>query len=61
MAREFLAPFPQRGVANIQTHPLLTHRLDDDVHMRMLLVGVEDHRVAVLQRKFLLRKLAHRR
>jgi hypothetical protein len=61
MAREFLAPFPQGGLANIEVHTLLAHRLDDDVHVRMLLVSMEDHRISVLQGELLLRKPAHRR
>jgi hypothetical protein len=53
VVREFLAPLTQVGLADIQALALLADRLDDHMDMRMRLVGMECHGVAVLERQLL--------
>jgi hypothetical protein len=54
-----LPPLSQSGFANIHPHPLLAHRLDDDMHVRMFLVGMKDHGITVLQSELFLRESSH--
>ena len=51
-AREVLAPISQELLVDVQPPAELTLGLDDQMHVRLLLMGVQDHRVAVL-REFL--------
>jgi len=55
------APVTQRRLLDIQTNTLLTNGLQDEVNMRMRLIGVQDKRVPMLKCKLLAREVAHRR
>ena len=51
MLGEVLPPLAQHRLADVESRPLLAHRPDYHVHMRMALVNMERHSVSVLQRK----------
>src|ERR1700688_3069502 len=53
MPRKFSPPFSHRRLAYIQPLTMLPHRFNDDVHMRMRFVGMQDKCVSVLQRELL--------
>jgi len=57
MSREFLPPPPKSGLPDIKAYPLLTHSLYHHVHMRMRLIGVKYHGIAVLERELLPREI----
>jgi hypothetical protein len=57
---EFPSPFSQRRLANVEAFPLLTHGLDDHVHVWMGFIRVQRHRVAVFEGEFLPREALHR-
>src|SRR5580700_1461340 len=60
MRSELPAPAPERRLADIQPLALLANSLDHQVDMRVILVGVQHHRIAVLECEFLPGKLAAR-
>jgi len=57
MARKFAAPFAQRRLLDVQPPALLTDRLDDGVHVRMPVIGVQGQRVAMFEGEFLATEL----
>src|SRR5262249_23544939 len=53
MSCEFLSPFSKSRLADIETHALLAYGLNDHVHVRMRLIGMQDHCIPVLERELL--------
>src|SRR5260370_5502826 len=49
MPGELPSPFAQGLFADVESHPLLAHRFHYHVHMRMRLVCMQNHCVAMLQ------------
>src|SRR6185437_10407107 len=45
-------PTAQGRLAYVQASAVLTDRLDDQVHVRVLLISVQNHEVAMLEREF---------
>src|SRR5215469_18289218 len=60
MSCELSAPLSQCGFSNIEPLPLLAHRLDDEVYVRMLLVRVQNQGIAMLEGKLFAGKVAAR-
>src|SRR5271167_2418159 len=61
MVCEPLSPFPQGGLFNVQTLPLIACGLDEHVDMRMRLVRVQSHHIAMLECKLLPGEIPYRR
>src|SRR6185312_4962161 len=59
MSREFPPPPPQGRLANVKALALLAHRPDDHMHVRMRLVGMQHHYVAMLQCELITREVLH--
>src|SRR6185437_9081443 len=59
MPREFPSPASQGRFADVKPRPLLAHRPDDHMHVRMRLVRMQHHRVAVVEREFLTREVLY--
>ncbi len=53
--REESAPLSQCGFPDVETPPILAHRPDDQVHMRMILVRMHGQDVAMLEGELLAR------
>jgi hypothetical protein len=52
--RRKATPPPTKGrLAYLQPLAVLADRFDDQVHVRMVLIGVQDHEVAMFEREFL--------
>src|SRR5580658_9053868 len=49
MSRKFSAPLTEGGLADVQPHALLADRFNDHVHVRMRLVRMQDHGIAMLR------------
>lgn len=47
------APLSQCGFPDVETLPVLAHRLDDQVHMRMILVRMHGEGIAMLEGELL--------
>ena len=57
MPSKFPPPLPKCRLANVESPALLAHGLDHEVDVRVVLVGMEHHRVPMLQCKLLTRKV----
>src|SRR5579871_5767211 len=55
--REILAPPAQHFLIDVQSAPLLALGLHDQVNVRVLLIGMQGHDVAVLSAEFFAREL----
>src|SRR5271169_4053824 len=55
------SPFPQGGLFNVQPLPLNVGSLDEHVDVRMRLIRVQSHHVAMLECELFSRKIAYRR
>jgi hypothetical protein len=55
--REILTPPTQHSLIEVQTAPLFALGLHDQVNVRVLLITVQDHGIAVLCAEFLAREL----
>src|ERR1700684_991116 len=53
---EARSPFAQRCLSDVQALPVFALSLDDQVHMRMLLIRVQDERVTMLKRELFSRE-----
>ena len=58
MAREILAPVPQHFFVDMQPSAVFAFGFDDHVDVRVPLVSVEDHGVAVLRCKLFASELS---
>ena len=56
VSSKFPPPLTKCGLTDVQPDPLLAHRFDDHVDVRMRLVRVQHHGIAVLGPKCLSRK-----
>jgi len=53
-------PLAECRLSNVQPLPLLAHRLNDEVNMRVWLIRMQDHRISMLKRELLARERAAR-
>ena len=61
MACEPLSPLPERGFAKVQPLAVFASGLENQVDMRMRLVRVQSHHIAMLKCKLLPGEIPHRR
>src|SRR5208282_5979322 len=61
MVCEPLSPFPQGGLFNVQPLPVNVGSLNEHVDMRMRLIRVQSHHIAMLECKLLPGEIPHRR
>jgi len=54
-------PFPEGSFLDVQPLPLVADRPDDKVDMRVWLIGMQSHHIAVLESELLPGKIPHRR
>jgi hypothetical protein len=51
-----ISPVPQRCLPDVESQALLVHRLENQLDMRMWLIGVQSHGVSVLHAELLTRE-----
>ena len=58
---EPLSPLPERGFAKVQPLALIASGLENQVDMRMRLIGMQSHHIAMLESELLPGEIPHRR
>jgi hypothetical protein len=59
MSGKVTSPSSQSRLSDIESHALLANGFDDEMDVRMWLVRVQHHRIPVLERELLPRKVLH--